>query len=137
MRYGRHTWRGSTELPQICCKISECLLKAQRVLPAHGGAPCAAPAGRSGAGGALARLTAGAPFRGRSRCGSAGLAPSRDNLLVPYFDDRAQVQQVATRLATLGHLPVEAENPCWPENGAVTVEDPDHWRVVLMPQPLT
>jgi len=45
--------------------------------------------------------------------------------------------QVATRLATLGHLPVEAENPYWTDNRAVTVEDPDHWRVVLMPQPLT
>jgi len=22
------------------------------------------------------------------------------------------------------------------EHGAITVEDPDHWRVVLMPQPL-
>jgi len=36
----------------------------------------------------------------------------------------------------LGHLPVEAENPYWTEHGAITVEDPDHWRVVLMPQPL-
>jgi hypothetical protein len=63
-------------------------------------------------------------------------APSRDNLLVLYFDDRAAMEQVATRLATLGHLPVEAENPYWTEHGAVTVEDPDRWRVVLMPQPL-
>jgi YycE-like C-terminal domain len=31
---------------------------------------------------------------------------------------------------------VEAENPYWTENGAVTVEDPDRWRVVLMPQSL-
>ncbi len=67
--------------------------------------------------------------------GSPGLAPSRDNLLVLYFDDRTQVEQVATWLATLGHLPVEAENPYWTENGAVTVEDPDGWRVVLMPSP--
>jgi catechol 2,3-dioxygenase-like lactoylglutathione lyase family enzyme len=67
--------------------------------------------------------------------GSAGLAPSRDNLLVLYFDDRAHVEQVAARLAALGHLPVEAENQYWTENGAVTVEDPDRWRVVLMPQP--
>jgi hypothetical protein len=36
----------------------------------------------------------------------------------------------------LGHLPVEAENPYWTENDAVSVEDPDHWRVVLMPQSL-
>ena len=68
--------------------------------------------------------------------GSPGPAPSRDNLLVLYFDDLTQVGQVASRLATLGHLPVEAENPYWTENGAVTIEDPDHWRVVLMPQSL-
>ena len=68
--------------------------------------------------------------------GSPGPAPSRDNLLVLYFDDLTQVEQVASRLATLGHLPVEAENPYWTENGAVTIEDPDHWRVVLMPQSL-
>ncbi|MGN6172391.1 MAG: hypothetical protein ACTHPS_05510, partial [Streptosporangiaceae bacterium] len=61
-------------------------------------------------------------------------APSRDNLLVLYFDDRAQVEQAAARLAALGHLPGAAENPYWTEHGAVTVEDPDSWRVVLMPQ---
>jgi len=66
---------------------------------------------------------------------SPGLTPSRDNLLVLYFDDLTQVEHVATRLAALGHLPVAAENPYWTEHGAVTVEDPDHWRVVLMPQP--
>jgi len=67
--------------------------------------------------------------------GSPGPAPSRDNLLVLYFDDLISMEQLAARLATLGHPPVEAENPYWAENGAVTVEDPDHWRVVLMPQP--
>jgi hypothetical protein len=53
---------------------------------------------------------------------------------VLYSDDLAQMERVAIRLATLGHLPVKAENPYWTKNGAVTVEDPDHWRVVLMPQ---
>ena len=67
--------------------------------------------------------------------GSPGLAPSRDNLLVLYFDDPAQAERAAARLAALGHPRVEAENPYWTENGAVTVEDPDHWRVVLMPRP--
>ena len=47
------------------------------------------------------------------------------------------MEQVATRLAEFGHLPVEAKNPYWTEHSAVTVEDPDHWRVVLMPQPPT
>ena len=68
--------------------------------------------------------------------GSPGPAPSRDNLIVLYFDDLTQVEQVASRLARLGHRLVEAENPYWTENGAVTVEDPDDWRVVLMPEPL-
>ena len=67
--------------------------------------------------------------------GSPGPAPSRDNLLVLYFDDPAQAERAAARLAALGHPRVEAENPYWTENGAVTVEDPDHWRVVLMPRP--
>lgn len=66
--------------------------------------------------------------------GSPGPAPTRDNLLVLYFDDVAQVKQVAGRLAKLGHPPVAAENPYWTDNGAITVEDPDRWRVVLMPQ---
>jgi GNAT superfamily N-acetyltransferase len=67
--------------------------------------------------------------------GSPGQAPSRDNLLVLYLDDLSQVDQVAGRLAALGHHRVEAENPYWTDNGAITVEDPDGWRVVLMPQP--
>ena len=67
--------------------------------------------------------------------GSPGPTPSRDNLLVLYFGDLTQAGQVASRLAALGHLPAEAENPYWTENGAITVEDPDGWRVVLMPRP--
>ena len=67
--------------------------------------------------------------------GSPGSAPTRDNLLVLYFGERAEIEQALARLAALGHLPVEAENPYWTENGATTVEDPDHWRVVLMPLP--
>src|ERR1700751_550519 len=46
------------------------------------------------------------------------------------------MDQVATRLATIAHLPVVAENPYCTENGAVPVEDPDRWRVVLMRQSL-
>jgi YycE-like C-terminal domain len=37
--------------------------------------------------------------------------------------------------ALAGDAAGAAENPFWAENGAVTVEDPDRWRVVLMPQP--
>src|SRR5215469_5616048 len=46
--------------------------------------------------------------------GSPGPAPSRDNLLVLYFDDLTQVEQVAARLATLGHLPVQRTIPTGP-----------------------
>jgi hypothetical protein len=33
----------------------------------------------------------------------------------------------------MGYLVVEAENPYWEQNRAVTIEDPDGWRLVLMP----
>ena len=69
--------------------------------------------------------------------GSPGAAPSRENLLALSFETPEQVAQVVARLAALGHEPVTAENPWWTEHGAVTVEDPDRWRVVLIPQPLT
>jgi catechol 2,3-dioxygenase-like lactoylglutathione lyase family enzyme len=65
--------------------------------------------------------------------GSPCPAPTRDNLLVLYFDSRDEVDAVADRLAALAGQPVEAENPFWPRNGGVTFEDPDGWRVVLMP----
>jgi ribosomal protein S18 acetylase RimI-like enzyme len=67
--------------------------------------------------------------------GSPGPAPSRDNLLVLYLDEPVQAEQVAARLTALGHPRVAAENPYWTSNGAITVEDPDRWRVVLMPRP--
>jgi hypothetical protein len=67
--------------------------------------------------------------------GSPGQAPSRDNLLVLYLDGLPQAEQAASRLAALGYPRVDAENPYWTDNGAITVEDPDHWRVVLMPRP--
>jgi GNAT superfamily N-acetyltransferase len=54
---------------------------------------------------------------------------------VLYLGNRAHAEQVAGRLAALGHPRVAAENPYWTDNGAITVEDPDHWRIVLMPQP--
>jgi predicted N-acetyltransferase YhbS len=69
--------------------------------------------------------------------GSPGPAPTRDNLLVLYLGDRAAVDRVAAGLAGRGHPPVAAENPYWTGQGAVSVEDPDGWRVVLMPHPRT
>ena len=58
-------------------------------------------------------------------------APSKDNLLVLYVEDREAMNELAARLQTHGHHPVPPENPYWAERG-LTFEDPDGWRVVLM-----
>jgi catechol 2,3-dioxygenase-like lactoylglutathione lyase family enzyme len=68
--------------------------------------------------------------------GSPGAAPSRDYLLVLYLGSAAEAKAVAARLAALGHCAVQAENPYWEDVGAITVEDPDGWRVVLVPGPV-
>lgn len=65
--------------------------------------------------------------------GSPGAAPSKDNNLVLYMQDREQIAQVAKRLAEMGFKAVKAENPYWNSVGAVTVPDPDGWNVVLSP----
>jgi catechol 2,3-dioxygenase-like lactoylglutathione lyase family enzyme len=67
--------------------------------------------------------------------GSPCPAPTRDNLLVLYFNGPDAAREVARRLETLGYPAVEAENPYWTDAGAITIEDPDGWRVVLMPRP--
>jgi len=65
--------------------------------------------------------------------GSPCPAPSRDNLLVLYFETPSAADRAAARLAALGHEPVEPENPYWTtDEDSVTVEDPDGWRVVLV-----
>jgi catechol 2,3-dioxygenase-like lactoylglutathione lyase family enzyme len=71
-----------------------------------------------------------------SHGGSPCPAPSRENLLVLYFDSDAAMYDVVERLAGFGHEPVEAENPYWTNTGALTFEDPDGWRVVLAPRPV-
>ena len=63
-------------------------------------------------------------------------APTADNLLVLYFHDDAQMYDTVERLAAAGHQPVEPENPYWTGVGAMTFEDPDGWRVVLVPKPV-
>jgi ribosomal protein S18 acetylase RimI-like enzyme len=65
--------------------------------------------------------------------GSPGPVPTRDNLLVFYLDGAADVARSVAALAELGRRPVAVDNPYWTDYGAVTVEDPDGWRVVLMP----
>jgi catechol 2,3-dioxygenase-like lactoylglutathione lyase family enzyme len=66
--------------------------------------------------------------------GSPCPAPSNENLLVFYFHNDAQMYDVVERLAAGGHEPVDAENPYWATVGALTYEDPDRWRVVLVPK---
>ncbi|WP_067666235.1 VOC family protein [Nocardia miyunensis] len=68
--------------------------------------------------------------------GSPCPAPTRDNLLVLYFHGDARMFEVVEHLAAAGHEPVDAENPYWAGVGALTFEDPDGWRVVLVPKPV-
>ena len=67
--------------------------------------------------------------------GSPGAAPSADNLLVFYLGDVERRDAVAAQLRALGGAPVAAENPYWDAVEALTFEDPDGWRVVLVPGP--
>jgi catechol 2,3-dioxygenase-like lactoylglutathione lyase family enzyme len=57
-------------------------------------------------------------------------APDPESLLVLYLGDDAAVRAVTARL---GADPVAPVNPYWAEHG-VTVEDPDGFRVVLVPE---
>ncbi|HSD24422.1 MAG TPA: VOC family protein [Solirubrobacterales bacterium] len=62
--------------------------------------------------------------------GEAAPEPHPESLLVLYLGDGETVRAVRTRL---GVDPVAASNPYWDEHG-VTVEDPDGFRVVLVPE---
>jgi catechol 2,3-dioxygenase-like lactoylglutathione lyase family enzyme len=57
--------------------------------------------------------------------------PHAESLLVLYLGDQAAVDAAAARLAA---EPVAAANPYWDAHGA-TFEDPDGFRVVLVPEP--
>lgn len=56
--------------------------------------------------------------------------PTKENLLVFYFDTSDEYQKATGRLQKLGVMPVEPENPYW-EGKSETYEDPDGWRVIL------
>ncbi|MHA2099251.1 MAG: VOC family protein [Candidatus Kariarchaeaceae archaeon] len=66
--------------------------------------------------------------------GSPGDAPSKENLLVLYFNDAQTVTAIAERLTEMGYNEVKPENPYW-ENISITITDPDGWRVVLVENP--
>ena len=57
----------------------------------------------------------------------------KDNLLVFYVPSHEAIARTADRLSAMGYAQVSAENPYWDEHGAVTIEDPDGWRIVQMP----
>jgi catechol 2,3-dioxygenase-like lactoylglutathione lyase family enzyme len=56
--------------------------------------------------------------------------PHPETLLVLYLGDEPAVQDIARRL---GREPVAPANPYWAEHG-LTYEDPDGFRVVLVPE---
>jgi catechol 2,3-dioxygenase-like lactoylglutathione lyase family enzyme len=60
----------------------------------------------------------------------AAPAPHPESLLVLYLGDHEAVRAVAARL---GADPVPPANPYWSEHGS-TFEDPDGFRVVLVPE---
>ena len=62
--------------------------------------------------------------------GSPCPAPTKDNLLVLYYDDPAKYLAAIDRLIRFGVKPVEPENPYW-LGKSETFEDPDGWRIVL------
>jgi catechol 2,3-dioxygenase-like lactoylglutathione lyase family enzyme len=57
--------------------------------------------------------------------------PHPESLLVLYLGDPEAVREAAARL---GGDPVTPANPYWEEHG-LTFEDPDGFRVVLVPEP--
>ncbi len=67
-------------------------------------------------------LTTGGPY--------AAPVPHPESLLVLYLGDEDEVRAVAARL---GADPVPPANPYWAEHG-LTFEDPDGFRVVLVPE---
>lgn len=62
--------------------------------------------------------------------GHGAPAPHPESLLVLYLGDEQTVRTVTARL---GVDPVPAVNPYWAEHG-ITFEDPDGFRVVLVPE---
>jgi hypothetical protein len=62
--------------------------------------------------------------------GSPCTAPTRDNLLVFYFDDHHNYQLAVGRLRSIGAKEVEPENTYW-TGQSTSFEDPDGWGIIL------
>ncbi|MEN2466125.1 VOC family protein [Ornithinibacillus sp. JPR2-1] len=63
--------------------------------------------------------------------GSPCPAPTKDNLLVFYIPNQAEILVLKNRLEQMGYPEVEPENLYWKERG-VTIDDPDGFRIVFM-----
>ena len=61
------------------------------------------------------------------RAGSPGAAPSRDNRLVVYAQDRSDLNPFEASFAATGCRPVEPGNPDW-LGKSLTSQAPDSWR---------
>lgn len=56
--------------------------------------------------------------------------PTKENLIVFYYDSPEEYQRANERMQKMGINPVEPENPYW-KGKSETYEDPDRWRVIL------
>jgi catechol 2,3-dioxygenase-like lactoylglutathione lyase family enzyme len=65
--------------------------------------------------------------------GSPCPASTKDNLLMLYIPELSIIKAIVKRLSEMGYPEAEPENPYWHEKGAVTIVDPDGWRLALMP----
>ena len=66
----------------------------------------------------------------RKRGHEAGVAPTKDSLLVFYIPDPGEWRGAVDRMVAAGYSPVTAFNPYW-DRGGRTFEDADRYRVVL------
>lgn len=66
----------------------------------------------------------------RNRGHKAGKAPGQENLLVFYIPDLEEWNAAIDRMRKHGYEPVKSYNPWW-DNGGLTFEDVDGYRVVL------
>ena len=57
-------------------------------------------------------------------------APSKENLLVLYFEKEDKFLEIKNSIEHIGYQAVEPKNPYW-KTKSFTYEDPDGWRVVL------